>query len=64
MSHYINAWLPPPPEENWQKFDRTEVLLEAGTRAEAEKMLQFSKDDDTREEAKSKLKKWLYCFGF
>ena len=45
-------------------FDRTEVLLEAGIRAEAEKMLQFSTDDDTREEPKSKFKKWLYRFGF
>lgn len=53
-----------PPEENWQMFDRTEVLLEAGIRAEAEKMLQFSTDDDTREEPKSKFKKWLYRFGF
>ena len=55
---------PSPHEENWQKFDRAEVLLEAGTRAEAEKMLQFSTDDDTREEPKSKFKKWLYRFGF
>ena len=47
-----------PADENWQNFDRTEVLLEAGIRAEAEQMIQYSADDQTREKPESKLKSY------
>lgn len=43
-------------------MSRTEVLLEAGTRAEAEQMIQFSTDDETREEPESKLKNYNFIF--
>ena len=47
-----------PADENCQNFDRTDVLLEAGTRAEAEQMIQYNADDQTREKPESKLKSY------
>ena len=51
LSYCINEWLLS--DQNWQKFDRTAVLLEAGTRTEAEQTIQFITDNETRGEPES-----------